>query len=180
MSCISCIDSIRESLQRRLCRFLIFNLDRDAPDDAPVFGFNIYAPVAGIESLFKSVSSIATFAPARNLERDFIGVAEWPAAIGTKIPVMVNCSVKGNWSKDGGETVDRLLGREDVVRPFPNLVPLLVKRKFELVASLLHFMIYATEFQCEWHRRDPVEKIEPDEKADEGEGRNRHSDCLAL
>src|SRR5678810_415861 len=109
-----------------------------------------------------------------NLDWDFVCVCEGLSIVGAKVPVMVDRGIQSHRGKDRGEAVDGLVGRKGIVRPFPNLIPLLIKRQFELVAGLLYLMINTAEFQRERHRWNPVEKIEADEEADKGAGRSRH------
>src|SRR5690242_8255505 len=52
---------IEQCRERRLYFAALLDLNRDASDDAAVFGFDVHTPVPGVKALLEGIGSIAAF-----------------------------------------------------------------------------------------------------------------------
>src|SRR4029078_4251605 len=121
-----------------------------------------HSPTPWSETRLKLIGSIAAFAAAGDLDGNPVGVCEGPVAVRAKVPVMIDGRIQIARSKDRREAIDRLVGREGVVRSFPGLIPFFFERQFKPVTGLLHLMIDPAELHRERHGMNPIEEIEPD------------------
>src|SRR6267143_3067372 len=157
--------------ERSGCRPCLSSLRHNnghASNDPPVFGFDVHAPVPRIEPLLERIRPIAAFAAAGNFDRNLVGMCEGLAAVRSEVPMVVDGGVQRHRGENGGEAIYWFISWKRILRTLPHLIPFAIEAEHKPVVLLLHLAIHAAELHRERYGRNPIQEIEPDQEANEG------------